>query len=703
MDMRSTFIGRIGVKMDNKKYKEVEQQRIDQDFWELVEQGRIGRWYPENKDHGKVGLDKEMNNEEKEKVKEEIHLVWNEMKEGMEKENNRLIPETQLLNLFNKGLKEHEERDKDEIREEGVEYKDGKWIDGLGNTNTKEILALQKTTDEYKKDVFWYSDTNGNKPKLAIDPVRLWEWLKYKDFDILTDSKNKTSNFDIISGVKGGVLDKEDETTLSVSMRNYFKDKPPQLWDDETKYGVFKVGKSGDTWCKMEVDRMLVNHSFNTKTFKSNVRMFLPVYDYNTLPLLKDDENNVYLPFRNKTVAHITKKEIKLINIDDIKDKGSIWSSQIIEHDIADLKDGGNNLFEKFCEKATSIKDNKPLPKNVDWTHQYKREDGFYKSLLTAYGYMLSSYNNPSEPVAPIFIDGDAEVGMEEGRNGKSVIMRSIDKWKKMAYMSGRSYRSSSQGGSFQWSNVEVDTKFVIINDTSADFDLEDIYDRLSDDFEIQGKYTNKFIIPQDKKPKIGITTNHPPIQKGGSAKHRMHITPFGNFWLNVREHGEIPSDKKHLGKMLFQHDFTFDDYNEFYWFGFKCVKSYLTHGLYKCNTDRVKLKGLIKKWEDGDDNGVVRWFIDVVENERHKELIDKPGISKTDLFGYLLKHLGKNTALIKVKFDWMNNEGRFQKMIWDICKVMKYKYNDFQSHQGDTPNKRKYLVKGNYHVVIHK
>ena len=58
MDMRSTFIGRIGVKMDNKKYKEVEQQRIDQDFWELVEQGRIGRWYPENKDHGKVGLDK---------------------------------------------------------------------------------------------------------------------------------------------------------------------------------------------------------------------------------------------------------------------------------------------------------------------------------------------------------------------------------------------------------------------------------------------------------------------------------------------------------------------------------------------------------------------------------------------------------------------------------------------------------------------
>ena len=153
---------------------------------------------------------------------------------------------------------------------------------------------------------------------------------------------------------------------------------------------------------------------------------------------------------------------------------------------------------------------------------------------------------------------------------------------------------------------------------------------------------------------------------------------------------------------MLFQHDFTYDDYNEFYHFGFKCVQLYLNHGLYKCNTDRVKLKGLIKKWEE-DDNGVVRWFIDVVENERIKDLTEKPGISKTKLFNELMKHLGKNTSLTKVKFEWMQNEGRFQKMIWDVCKVMKYKYNDFQSHHGDTPNARKYLVKKNYHVVIHK
>jgi len=587
----------------------------------------------------------------------------------------------------------------DEIRMEGIENKDGIWIDGMGDTDSSIIKQLQKTDDELKSEVFWYSDTNGRKEKVAIDYRKYFIWLKRQGLCLLRDGKGKTSNFEVI-GITDGIIDKENEDTIRVYTYEYFEDQPSSYWDDENQYGVYKQGKSGDMWCKIEVMDKLFNLSFNRNTFSANLLMSWNSFDYNTLPTLMDNAENVYIPFENK-IVHISKNKMDMIDYDTMKKKGNIWKSQIINHKISERNRSEEGVFEKFCRLATSRRKNVVLAETQDWTDSYETDDESLKSLRTAYGYLISGYNNPSQPVAPIFIDGDAEIGMEEGRNGKSAIMYSMKHWKKMSYQSGKSYQSiKTSGGRFQYSNVDIDTKFVFLNDTPEWFDMEEIYDRLSDDFEVSGKYTNKFVIPQDKKPKMGITTNYPPIQKGGSARHRMHITPFGNYWLNVKENNEEPYYDKHLGKMMFQSDFNYDDYNDFYHYGFDCVQQYLKEGLHRCNTDRVKVKGLITKWEDGSDDGVVRWFVDVVENERIKEMTITPGIAKKKLHNELMKSLATQP---QVKFKWINEEGRFQKMIWDVCKSMGYKYNDHKSHMGDTQNIRKYIVKGEYHIVIKK
>ena len=48
----------------------------------------------------------------------------------------------------------------------------------MGDTDTPYIKAIQKDMDEYKEDVFWYSDTTKTKLTLAIDNKKLLNWLR---------------------------------------------------------------------------------------------------------------------------------------------------------------------------------------------------------------------------------------------------------------------------------------------------------------------------------------------------------------------------------------------------------------------------------------------------------------------------------------------------------------------------------------------
>ena len=287
-------------------------------------------------------------------------------------------------------------------------------------------------------------------------------------------------------------------------------------------------------------------------------------------------------------------------------------------------------------------------------------------------------------PVAPIFIDGEAEIGVADGRNGKSVIMGSIGYWKKDSYQSGKTYKPSSKG--FQWSNVDIDTKFVCLNDLPEWFNLEDIYDRLSDDFEVEAKYQNKFVIPKDKKPKMGITTNYPIKLSGGSSKHRIHTTPFGSFWLECIEHNEKPYWDKHLGKMMFEDDFNHTDWNLFYNFGFKCVQLFLNEGLHKCDTSEQLMKGIVAKWEgDGINDGVVEWWIDMIETNQFKD-IDKL-IDRKIVYDRFRKDFSRD---IQTLYKW-SDEVAFQKMIYGVTKDMGWGYNEHKSGNGKGMNKRKH------------
>ena len=51
----------------------------------------------------------------------------------------------------------------------------------------------------------------------------------------------------------------------------------------------------------------------------------------------------------------------------------------------------------------------------------------------------------------------------------------------------------------------------------------------------VEGKGTNKIIIPRALKPKLGITTNYIVGGVGTSYARRQHIVEFGDFWVGAQ------------------------------------------------------------------------------------------------------------------------------------------------------------------------
>ena len=125
----------------------------------------------------------------------------------------------------------------EELRAEGMEIIDGEVIDGMGDTDTSSAISIQKTIDERKNEVFWYSDTNTQKVKLAIDNRRLLKWLRSNGHTLLRDGKPKTSGYYNIS-IIDGVIDKEDEDTMREMVHNYFEKQDSFLWDDKDAYDI---------------------------------------------------------------------------------------------------------------------------------------------------------------------------------------------------------------------------------------------------------------------------------------------------------------------------------------------------------------------------------------------------------------------------------------------------------------------------------
>ena len=530
-----------------------------------------------------------------------------------------------------------------------------------------------KSTNTGIYERFWYTNKQDN---CIIKPYKLKLFLELHGFGRFQSIKARTETTKLFK--KNKIL---LELHSAISIKTWISNFITNL-DEDDYYDLF------DEPLESQVDVLTALQVFTASMLGTKVLDNIELYSENLypdtkhLPMFNDTLDESFIIFSNGVVK-ITKDKIVFDDIDSLIDKGHVWESAVRTHNIKITDD--KSMFEHFFNK-TMYRKKKDISNVKDWTDEYELSQSELTSLRTSYGYMIHNFNPKDETKLVFYIDEESQLGVEEGRNGKSLIMKSVEYYKNQTYISGK----KMNGGTFQWANVHLDTKFIMINDVKADFKFQQLFDMITDDMEIEKKNVDKFVIPRNRAPKMGLSTNYILAGSGQSNEARQHVVEFGSYWNRASREQEKTSDKKHLGETLFDWDKDSDGWNKFYNFGFKCVQEYLKKRLVKSVSSSYQLKSLIAKVEGkGGDGQGTNWLINWVKKDRFV-LGENRAVSEDKLYDdFTLDNLNL-IPQTKGKWDYKF----FSNALWTLVNEMPdWNYNEHRSHKGNRKSDRRYQV----------
>ncbi|MBI2419152.1 MAG: hypothetical protein HYV28_14880 [Ignavibacteriales bacterium] len=208
-------------------------------------------------------------------------------------------------------------------------------------------------------------------------------------------------------------------------------------------------------------------------------------------------------------------------------------------------------------------------------------EDRFL-SLCSAIGYLMHDFKQESNTKAVILCDQMISDN-PNGRTGKSLIGKAIEKIKNVARVDGKNFEFQEK---FTFQMVKLGTQIIDFNDVEAKFDFERLFSVITDSMTVEYKNKTPFTIPFSESPKLMLSTNYTIRGEGCSYKDRMFEIEFSDYY-----NAELkPKDD-------FGHDFftgwDSEEWNRFDNFMLECLQLYLDEGLVRCavvNLDQRKI-----------------------------------------------------------------------------------------------------------------
>ena len=367
---------------------------------------------------------------------------------------------------------------------------------------------------------FWYAEEGKKGVSVKFTRLKLSRFLKLNGWGYYKTHESRTAKNELFHN-DNGILRLHDADSMRRWVLNFIEDADEELFLPD---GALYVEGA---------DQYLILDAWMgvSSTLITNVLGSLPHFseegftDTEEINLFRDEYNAAHIQFRNGIVK-ITADSISLIPLDSIKDKGAIWESEQLRRDIHIEKVTRYGLFEKFCEKAFWSRKSNTRFEGIDES-DFELDEAQYRGMRLAYGYLIHSYKQLDELKCILLIDSEGTYEKPEGRNGKSLITSSLNHFKKMVTIAGRQWMSDDK---FVYSDVTPETRLVLINDVTPAFGFDKLFNIVTDDMQVEGKGTNKKVIPKEKSPKIAITTNEVLAGIGGSYEGRQHIVEMGNF-----------------------------------------------------------------------------------------------------------------------------------------------------------------------------
>ena len=262
---------------------------------------------------------------------------------------------------------------------------------------------------------------------------------------------------------------------------------------------------------------------------------------------------------------------------------GQVWSDKILPRkfkrvpiieDIEKMEDGSYKIYttenSEKCEFWRFIQNTSHFWSRPGYEITAQDEIEFLNHIvnkITTIGFMLVDYKYQTELKAVIAMDGQlGDVAQSNGRTGKSLIGKAISYMLDQTYVDGRNTKNDDE---YLYSNVTLRTRNVFIDDVKVNFDFERFFGAVTGDLAVNPKTMARFVIPNERSPKIYITTNHAINAQNRSALDRIAYMAFSD-WYNDN-HTPI-DDFKHQ----FFADWDDEQWNLFDNFMSECCMFYL-------------------------------------------------------------------------------------------------------------------------------
>jgi len=341
-------------------------------------------------------------------------------------------------------------------------------------------------------------------------------------------------------------------------------------------------------------------------------------------PILKDTKTTSYFVFNNCFVE-VTKDNIELKSFDSLKGY-CVWKDQVINRDFIYKKDrdGQEGEFEKFVINVCN------------------KEPDRLTALKSAIGYLLNNFSNPTKGQAVIFYDEALSFSNKpSGGTGKGLLVNAVKQLRPTAKIDGKNYKSDDK---FKWSNIKPSTQVVWIDETNNNFNFEDLFSCLTDGWQVERKFENKFDIEPKNSPKVVICSNTIIENKGSSNKRRQFIVELSDYYSKKIITGtETPIADEH--GILFSDEWSNKEWNKFYSFMLDCSQYYLKNSL--CDYEHKNVEKNLLKQQTCDE------FMDYVLN--YPPPIDEPFDIKPLFEQFKSEHIGDDNKMVQRTFtNWI-------------------------------------------------
>ena len=271
---------------------------------------------------------------------------------------------------------------------------------------------------------------------------------------------------------------------------------------------------------------------------------------------------------------------------------------------------------------------------------------------LCAIGFLLHSYKNKSITKAVIGMDGkQSEVGVSNGRSGKSLVGNAIAEVIHQCYIPGKTKNLTDDA--FIFDGVTEKHKNIFIDDVRTNFDFEFLFPPITGNMMVNKKGDKRFSIPFENSPKFYITTNHALNGDGSSFRDRQWLVAFSDFYNDQHK----PVDD--FGVPFFD-EWDWNQRNLFYNLMATCVQLWLKFGIIESPDERL-------------------------EQRRLRQQIGEDFITWADEYFSKSERLNQQIARKELYDDFMDNfptqrkyitASRFKNKILHYCEFRNYKFN---------------------------